>query len=120
MTPLTEQTLRDISAARRARLTPDEAREILQELERLRGIVGKFPKTADGVEVTPGMEIFKLGYTGYIFKSVVVGAEWEVYEGEVEDGIPPAEWWIKTKNWSDRAALCYSTREAAEAAKGRA
>jgi len=38
----------------------NEAELLLDEIDRLRAIVDKLPKTADGVAVTPNMEVFQI------------------------------------------------------------
>lgn len=74
-----------------------------QQYEKLQGVLDKLPKTADGVSVVPGMTIFNCH-----------GDEAEAILKAYEDG----DWW-----WGKgpRAYFdeCYSTKAAAEAAKGK-
>ena len=37
-----------------------EGRELIGEIDRLRAIVDKLPKTADGVPITPGMDVWEV------------------------------------------------------------
>lgn len=82
----------------------DPIRHVECEIARLRAIVDKLPKTADGVPVVPWMRLFVPEFEGGVSEISVVGT-WEkrstsslplpVYHGE---------------------RACYSTRSAAEAA----
>jgi hypothetical protein len=71
---------------------------VTAERDRLAEIVAKLPKTANGVPVVPGMDLW-----GWI---------------ERYDGTPGA---VHQQNWmtakAEEIAKCYSTREAAEAAQ---
>ena len=76
------------------------------EIKRLRGIVDKLPKTADGVSVVPGMTVYH---------SHPVGGT--IYEDVVHD-LEPCSTTSEDSIWMDGcidAERCYSTREAAEA-----
>ena len=85
-----------------------DMRQLIVEIERLRAIVAKLPKTVDGVPITPGME---LHFTGC--GSVRVNAV--RYSGAVELTTAEAgSTWTKFDT-----SGCYSTREAAEAAGGK-
>lgn len=75
------------------------------EIARLQGIVDKLPKTADGVPMV-------LGETYYVSPG-----GWAITIAVLEDK------WVKPRERIDRCLWwtpqdCYSTREAAEAAKG--
>jgi hypothetical protein len=75
------------------------------EIERLRAVVERLPKTADGVPYLPGSPLFlecsgiAVGGTGYMFTEKQDPSNWSVCD------------FRKIKD-------CYSTREAALAAKG--
>ena len=71
------------------------------EIERLRAIVDKLPKTADGVPVVPGMKLFFL----CPFENRITSDQ--VFQDRPEVGGMTIE-----------VSNCYSTREAAEAAGG--
>ena len=77
-------------------VTVAQYRKALDELERLRAIVDKLPKTADGVPVVPGLD--------------------NVW---VKNGpnVRPSESMTTWRLLQVRRSYCYSTREAAEAAK---
>ncbi len=112
-----EQTAELAEQISRAEDAEEEATTQAAELERLRAIVDKLPKAADGVPVVPGMEL-------YLIWTPVVGGnkcrtrdckgiiEWD--EGVIMkwnmSGGTPASQHIAIKD-------CYSTRAAAEAAK---
>jgi hypothetical protein len=74
------------------------------EVERLQAIVDKLPKTADGVRVVPHVDIV-----------------WAIYNGRIGN----RHWYRGDQNWvygefshhTVRVDKCYSSREAAEAAK---
>jgi hypothetical protein len=82
---------------------------VLDEIERLRAIVAKLPKTADGAPVVPGMTLFYIHPKGKVY-SVLIGFDLD-------------ETWVNYAANGDRARLgigdCYSTRAAAEAAGGK-
>lgn len=44
--------------------SPNPGQQLLDELEKLRGIVGKLPKTADGVPIVPGMTVYEQRASG--------------------------------------------------------
>ena len=83
---------------------------LLAERDRLKAIVDQLPKTADGVRVAPvhGVHVYQISNTGHIQESRGWNQGRPTFRylsaGEVK---------ITTKDPS----LCYSTREAAEAAK---
>jgi len=74
------------------------------EIERLRAIVDKLPKTADGVTVVPGMLLYHYA-TGRPLGNVVTYTAGMRAHGQ---------WAVAAYPVGD----CYSTREAAEAAGG--
>ena len=73
--------------------------DAVEERDRLRAIVAALPRTADGVPVVPGMEVWK-EWRGRLERNVVM---------------PPM---VSIGSVYMDATVCYSTREAAEAAKG--
>ena len=77
------------------------------ELERLRAIVDKLPRTADGVPVVPGMEVY------YPIRSGT--RQGEILQQWVNDSLD-----VTPCRSTNRVAIYswYSTREAAEAAGG--
>lgn len=75
-----------------------------KEIERLQSIVDKLPKTADGVPVTPRMQVW--------CKTPVGGVEaLKLPHANSEESIRSGFGWV-------RLYQCYSTREAAESAGG--
>lgn len=84
------------------------------ELDRLHAIVERLPKTADGVVVVPGMTVYE----------VRASRPGEPYEMRDFRTTTPDEQGYSTFHWETgysaigRLDRCYSTREAAEAAKG--
>lgn len=76
------------------------------EIERLRSIVDSLPKTADGVPIIPGMTLWLVVYNA-------LGQQ--VYEA-VPDVVVEGEY-VRTWFGAIRSDRCYSTREAAEAAR---
>ena len=84
-------------------------RESADEIERLRAIVDKLPKTADGVPVVPGMTLYSSQNICGAFRKPEIVVSLEVYANH------------ETSEWMDghlEVELLYSTREAAEAAGG--
>ncbi len=73
------------------------------ENERLRGVVEKLPKTEDGVPVLVGDYVWFLDYYADEITKCIVA----------ETSPFPAEDWA----WWNDLSGCYSTREAAEAAR---
>ena len=73
------------------------------EIGRLRAIVDKLPKTANGVPVVPGMKLWDANVSLAPYGPIDV-----VMAGNDGDYYQPHEW-----DWDN----CYSTKEAAEAAK---
>jgi hypothetical protein len=72
--------------------------------------IDKLPKTADGVPVVPDMRLWHI-QCGQIYSEVVEGLSGHFYHNPVEES-----------RWPDGefdAHCCYSTREDAEAARGR-
>jgi len=94
-------------------VTVAEARELLAELARLRAIVDKLPKTADGVPVYVGMRFW--------IKEDAGDSE---FEGWIVTGIGPETAgendrydWVRTNGIGYLTTqVIYSTRAAAEAA----
>ena len=70
-----------------------------QEIERLRAIVDRLPKTADGVPMVPGLRVW-IWFGGKITEAVHSGTD------------PKQSYW-------GNALWCYSTKEAAEEAERR-
>jgi hypothetical protein len=70
------------------------------EIERLRAIVDRLPKTADGVPMVPGLRVWIWFVGGKITEAVHSGTD------------PKQSYW-------GSALWCYSTKEAAEEAKRR-
>jgi hypothetical protein len=94
--------------------------QLRDENKRLTEIVGRLPKTADGVRVLPGDRVWHPQHVGKIGGLVIVG----------EDGTMPPEddGWFSNANLQITDSFvsrsievqideCYSTREAAEAAR---
>ena len=107
-----DRAIRDLCEPHFQRLTglvgihPDDVLLVraCDEIERLRAIVDKLPKTADGVPVLPGMTLWDSVWINkpFVVHSLLVfcpeaaRSEWTTNDGEVDPG------------------QCYSTREAAE------
>ena len=81
----------------------------LAELRQLRAIVDKLPVTADGVSVVPGED------TVWRWSSILGWVECQIETSEPEDG--GWEYVLCTSLIGGGVDSCYSTREAAEAAK---
>lgn len=96
-----------------AAFNPSVALELIAELERLRAVVDKWPKTADGVTPYVGLRAFVRSVHGrrQIIERVIQRIMLHENGGWCEWGNPksPARHSIKT---------LYTTREAAEAAGG--
>jgi hypothetical protein len=76
--------------------------------EAAEAVVAKLPKTADGVPITPGMELWgSLGWNNEPAKATLRGTYAEGYS------VGTPEWGMNVRPEVE----CYSTREAAEAAK---
>lgn len=93
--------------------------KLLADLDAARGIIAKFPKTADGVPIVPGMvlwQVFDYGdgdnYSPSEPHRMDPIAGFKVVDGEVREVIWRNGWSIVV------GSLLYSTREAALAAKG--
>jgi len=76
-----------------------------REIERLRAIVDRLPKTADGMPITPGMKVWfqRSRNHGWEVTAELVGGYWDTF-----------------KDWhciDFDGQRCFSTREAAEAAR---
>lgn len=95
--------------------------EAVAELDRLHAIVERLPKTADGVPVVPGMKVYAIGRHGDIeFFIVASSHQWDRMNQLMasdytafavnESGEP-------IRSFSADVDCCYSTREAALAAK---
>ena len=67
------------------------------EIEGLRAIVGKLPRTADGVPVVPGMDCWYRSCGGRV------------------TNFPVEDWSDIATDWDDYGRRFYSTREAAKA-----
>jgi hypothetical protein len=81
------------------------------QVERLRAIVDKLPKTADGVPVVPMMEVWFWNDADYIDSAHAYTFSQQRHKVPISI---LTEWgWV-------RVAHCYSTREAVEAAGGEA
>lgn len=96
----------------------DELRLRQAKVERLQAIVDKLPKTADGVPVVPGINVFRL------WPNTALGCE-AVREHTVEathlNGVSLLGVAHSTSGWGETPIpfdQIFSTREAAEAAKG--
>ena len=81
--------------------------EAADEIERLQSLVDRLPKTADGVPVRPGDQIwFHKGIDTAVIRKVVVGGEYgdivEIVDAEGPQG------WVALD-------ACYSAREATKA-----
>jgi hypothetical protein len=84
------------------------AYELARRLAEAEAIVAKLPKTADGVPITPGMELWgSLGWNNEPAKATLRGTYAEGYS------VGTPEWGMNVRPEVE----CYSTREAAEAAK---
>lgn len=83
-----------------------------RQIAALKAIVDKLPRTADGVPITPGMEVWQIDPSGFI----------NAPPGSDSSDQNPRPWSCKFKMegncfWVVSLPV-YSTREAAEAAKG--
>lgn len=81
-----------------------EIKRLRAEVERLQAIVDRLPKTADGVVVLPGMKLY--AHDGNYIESMDVGYKWE----KRDDSSHPSPVYHLER-------YCYSTHEAAEAAR---
>jgi hypothetical protein len=72
------------------------------EVDRLKAIIDRFPKTMDGVVITPGMKVYDVQPGGYI-----QGVDVKYFEAQTDASIPEPVYYLPG---------CYSTHEAAEAA----
>lgn len=93
-------------------LKPVAGRALLDEVKRLREIVGKLPKTADGVPVAPGMELFhccgkRLSNAMFFQSACYFGDNPQKCFHDDNSGAR------RIAEWCD----VYSTRESAQAAK---
>ena len=90
--------------------------ELIAEIDRLHEIVGKLPKTADGVRVVPGVD--HVFYPRNLADTLQDPPKWDI----VELGVGGS--WAHSShaegNWGRNVSECYSTHHAAaEAAIGR-
>jgi hypothetical protein len=86
----------------------DELEQLRVRVEELTAIVDKLPKTADGVPITPGMQIWgKLGWNDEPARATLRGSYLDGYS------VGALEWGMNVVPEKE----VYSTREAAEAAK---
>ena len=88
----------------------ESIRAVLAEVDRLAAIVAKLPKTADGVPVVPGMELWHAG-TAWSDKGDYAWSFYRRRNGELE-----VQFILCNVLLSD----CYSTREAANHAESQA
>ena len=86
----------------------ERAEKAEAEIERLREIVDRLPKTADGVPVTPGMNLYAPN-VDYDFGALAIVSDSDRPQIECRD--------VRGVEFGMCASLCYSTREAAEAEK---
>ncbi len=100
-------------------------RELTDEIERLQAIVGKLPKTADGVPVVPGMRVYWLYPTERSGGNEFCCARACV---RYVESMAPSDCrsmfcfpiLVETDNGKPALRDCYSTKAAAEAAKEKA
>lgn len=94
-------------------------KDMIAEVDRLRGVVCKLPHTADGVPVMPGMHV-------WFYSHKVLDPfpdELQVSGWDYLPGMEPGYMFVlnvvnERGEWDGvNLACCYSTREAAEAAK---
>ena len=79
-----------------------DSEQLRREIERLQAIVDLLPKTADGVPITPGMDVFRCG--GKLrSRTMLVFETWSNH-------------CLDDCRGGYAARSCYSTKEAAEAA----
>lgn len=71
MNALTESRLRSRAAGLGGPFETADAGIVLEELKRLRAIVAKLPKTADGVTVVPHMHLYERLRNGVVVESIV-------------------------------------------------
>jgi hypothetical protein len=91
-----------VASRQAARLLAEAADEIV----RLRAIVDKLPTTADGVSVVPGMNVYFQWHSGEIVRHPVAFIR-----------IDKDDTWLYFERALYRSTgVCYSTREAADAA----
>ena len=95
-----------------------ELATVKESLTTANATIDKLPKTADGVPVVPKMTVYAL-HDGCIEPAVVSDFwDWDSDEYEWDDG-PGVPCRLKATQWkSIYLSWCYSTREAALAAKG--
>jgi hypothetical protein len=121
MTPSTESIVADLRRLMHPIHGHNEVAVIVlfaaaDRLEELEGVVGKLPKTADGVPVVPGDQVWHPLHIGKR-PCTVFGGEDEPTEYEVTIILSIGE--DNFVNRSDTVSVteCYSTREAALAAQ---
>ncbi len=94
----------------------EQAAEVLaarEEIEYLRGVVGKLPKTADGVPIVSGDKVWVW------WESDKEGTLSRWFQITVLDTYHVNRGWVVSDNGSEfEPSDCYSTREAAEKARG--
>ena len=86
----------------------ERAEKAEAEIERLREIVDRLPKTADGVPITPWMNLYAPN-VDYDFWALAIVSDSDRPQIECRD--------VRGVEFGMCASLCYSTREAAEAEK---
>lgn len=103
----------EIAEMREARsATIAAASAIAEDRDRLRAVVDRLPKTADGVAVVPGMTLWQRPGLISGKKYPPREIDWFVLIGG-EDGLLGE---VEEYSWTYRSSDCYSTRSAAEAA----
>jgi len=104
-----------ISAARDEGFTSMAAAKLLaDEVLRLRGVVGWLPKTRDGAVRRPGSSAFYVARFGEIVEVRVCCLRWLLHHDRWEAVV--VGHWDGVKHL-EHLSDCYSTREAAEAAR---
>jgi hypothetical protein len=86
--------------------------DALAEVERLRGVVDRLPKTKDGVPVTPGMLVYSVGRFGKNKTTTELLVESSRVNPDENGNLR-----LIGSPFMAKPHWCYSTREAAEAAK---
>lgn len=104
------------------RMDPDSAAaKMLRQGADDAAIVERLPRTADGVPVVPGMDVYKFDTHDGEMRCHVVEPfyEWgdpEDSDGDTDDECPLGVPWAFYRGIGKSATDCYSTRAAAEAA----
>lgn len=90
--------------------------EMLEEIERLQAIVDKLPETKDDVHVLPGDTVWSIGDDGVIEERGVLWSPQALWSSEAHPW-PGYSAGFGIKGPPIAVEDCYSTREAAEAAR---